>query len=223
MKTSFATRNLQDPVNLSGNITRIILEGKVFESVKADLLYNAINAWYCGREVDYEVHLTDEHYPVDDGIRIGGDTLRVWVCSSSIEVQRLDESRFTINAEGKRTSFACNPTGEIGRYFWEFGRNIEDVSLETEATAPWDMQGNPFDATLITRVKQSREIRELAIIAEDDPELKAALAVIADRLKKPDPAVCEAVRAETDKNWDGSFFARSVSYGGDAVRHIFGW
>ena len=223
MKVYFNGKN--NDRNLPVDIADLIGDAKVFECVRRDALYAAVKEWFVGNDVDYEVHLTDEHYPVDDGIEIKGNILRVWVAGSSIIVKKTDvESVFQIEAEGKRTSFDTNPTGAIGKYFWGFGHDgyVQDVRIETQARAPWDELGNPFVPTLLTRVKHSQEIGELAIIASYDCEIKAALEIIVRRLRDPDPVVCEAVRFATYENWNRSFFARASSADSD-VRNIMGW
>ncbi len=117
---------------------------------------------------------------------------------------------FEVSAEGARTSFAVNNTGDIGRHFWHH-RQASEILLETEAKHPWDTTGDPFIPTLITRVKHSHEVWELAIIAQHDSVLLDALVVIRERLTNPDPRVCQKLLEETGDNYPMNFWDRGWS------------
>ncbi len=116
-------------------------------------LYSALLGWARGEGYTPFVWQTgrsspkDGSYPIDNGVSVSGDTVRIWVYNSKLEIVRAMDNEFQFFAEGRRHSFSGNFTGSIPLKIWEESKPcsvVTDLSVES--------QGQPWDCASIERI-----------------------------------------------------------------------
>jgi hypothetical protein len=121
-------------------------------------LWDAILGWASGEEAaTYLWQQADDHFPIDDGVRVGNATLEVWVKNSHLRICRLGDGLYGLRAWGARHSFAENHTGGIAEAIVGLaGNELTDLELESQATQPWDNElRNLFRPTRLAQVERA--------------------------------------------------------------------
>ncbi len=119
-------------------------------------LWDAISGWATGEEAaTYLWQQADDHFPIDDGVRVGNATLEVWVKNSHLKICRLSDGLYALWAWGNRHSFAENHTGGIAEAIVGLaGREPAELEVESQATQPWDNElRNLFRPTRLAQVE----------------------------------------------------------------------
>ncbi len=142
-------------------------------------LWTAISDWFeGGAYAPYLWEESDTEFPVNNGLRVSGDTFETWVMNSSCTIQRQSDGVFAVSICGARASLEMNHTGDIGRRLVGIGHSAECESLGM----PWDSQGDRlFSMTVAAKATHAladavpSDVANLPSVAEAISALKAAL------------------------------------------------
>lgn len=144
----------------------------------------AISGWANGvKYPPYKWEETDSSFPVDNGVQINGDTLRMWVSRSSVDV-RLEEGKYFIIVNGARHSLEVNPTGQLAGWFLSASESHggpQGLVVESQANQAWDLQpGRLFKPTLVAEVRRALAPLDRICSAKISAARETFLAALAD-------------------------------------------